>query len=64
MPPQNQTLSAPPLRPAGEIAAADAVSFDPAARLTFEVSDGSRAMQLHRASTIASGGGGAPTERG
>ena len=64
MPPQNQTLSAPPLRPAGEIAAAGAASFDPAARLTFEVGDGGRPMQLHHASTIASGGGEAPTERG
>lgn len=31
----------------------DAVPFDPAARLTFEVSDGRRAMQLYRASAIA-----------
>jgi hypothetical protein len=35
---------------------ADAVPLDPAARLTFEVSDGSRAMQLYRASAVASGG--------
>jgi hypothetical protein len=34
---------------------ADQVPFDPAAKLTFEVSDGRRAMQLFRASAIASG---------
>jgi hypothetical protein len=32
---------------------ADAVPFDPAAKLTFEVSDGRRAMQLYRAAAIA-----------
>ena len=31
---------------------ADAVPFDPAAKLTFEVSDGRRAMQLYRACAI------------
>ena len=35
---------------------ADAVPFDPAAKLTFEVSDGRRAMQLYRASAISSQG--------
>lgn len=35
---------------------ADAVPFDAAAKLTFEVSDGKRAMQLYCASSIASGG--------
>src|SRR5579871_1072511 len=35
---------------------ADAVPFDPAAKLTFEVSDGRRAMQLYRASAITSDG--------
>jgi hypothetical protein len=32
---------------------ANAVPFDPAARLTFEVSDGRRAMQLYRAASVA-----------
>lgn len=32
---------------------ADAVPFDPAAKLTFEVSDGRHAMQLYRASAVA-----------
>src|ERR1051325_1791800 len=31
---------------------ADAVPFDPAAKLTFEVSDGRRAMQLYRAAAV------------
>jgi len=35
---------------------AEQVPFDPAARLTFEVSDGRQAMQLFRACAIASGG--------
>jgi hypothetical protein len=35
---------------------AEAVPFDQAAKLTFEVSDGRRAMQLYGASAIASGG--------
>jgi|SRR5690242_9021635 len=34
---------------------AERVPFDQAAKLTFEVSDGRRAMQLYRASAIASG---------
>jgi hypothetical protein len=34
---------------------ADAVPFDAAAKLTFEVSDGKRAMQLYRASAVARG---------
>jgi hypothetical protein len=47
--------------PAGKFLAiirkvAEAVPFDPGAKLTFEVSDGTRAMQLFRASAIASGG--------
>jgi uncharacterized protein DUF6428 len=46
--------------PAGKFLAiirkvAEQVPFDPAARLTFEVSDGKQAMQLFRASAIASG---------
>jgi hypothetical protein len=35
----------------GKVAAA--VPFDPEAKLTFEVSDGKRAMQLYRASSVA-----------
>jgi Family of unknown function (DUF6428) len=34
---------------------ADAVPFDPAAKLTFEVSDGRRAMQLYCATAVATG---------
>jgi Family of unknown function (DUF6428) len=47
--------------PAGKFLAiirkvAEKVPFDPAAKLTFEVSDGRRAMQLYRASAIATDG--------
>jgi hypothetical protein len=46
--------------PAGKFLAiiqkvAEQVPFHPTARLTFEVSDGKRAMQLYRAAAIASG---------
>jgi Family of unknown function (DUF6428) len=49
------------LMPAGKFLAivrkvAERVPFDPTAKLTFEVSDGRRAMQLYRAAAIATDG--------